>query len=144
MISLIFIIFFLIKNQNDINDNDLTLYNFKKYLNYEKLYKFETKSENEFELISSLEVDENYEPLSDIKVNAEITVHLSYLDSNGDINYFSFLEKEIEYTIPQDSRQTFGKLSLKPSFNLDFKGLLSLSVEYQLTEVYGFFKEIKQ
>lgn len=144
MISLIFIIFFSIKNQNDINDNDLTLYNFKKYLNYEKLYKFETKSENEFELISSLEVDENYEPLSDIKVNAEITVHLSYLDSNGDINYFSFLEKEIEYTIPQDSRQTFGKLSLKPSFNLDFKGLLSLSVEYQLTEVYGSFKEIKQ
>ena len=30
MISLIFIIFFSIKNQNDINDNDLTLYNFKK------------------------------------------------------------------------------------------------------------------
>ena len=46
MISLIFIIFFSIKNQNDINDNDLTLYNFKKYLNYENLYKFETKSEN--------------------------------------------------------------------------------------------------
>lgn len=122
---------------------ELTIKNYQNYLYLEYMDGINFDDSNKITINTriSLNSDYNCDESSMINIETYYQVHTYFIDNNGNEMVYSYINRQVNYTIDSSNSDCTVLLNLIPNSELSITKYLGITVDCYVAKVSGFLKE---
>lgn len=133
----------IVASGNKKDSIELTIKNYQNYLYLEYMDGINFDDSNKITINTriSLNSDYNCEESSMINIETYYQVHTYFIDNNGNEMVYSYINRQVNYTIDSSNSECTVLLNLIPNSELSITKYLGITVDCYVAKVSGFLKE---
>ena len=133
----------LVASGNKKDSIELTIKNYQNYLYLEYMDGINFDDSNKITINTriSLNSDYNCDESSMINIETYYQVHTYFIDNNGNEMVYSYINRQVNYTIDSSNSDCTVLLNLIPNSELSITKYLGITVDCYVAKVSGFLKE---
>lgn len=133
----------LVASGNKKDSIELTIKNYQNYLYLEYMDGINFNDSNKITINTriSLNSDYNCDESSMINIETYYQVHTYFIDNNGNEMVYSYINRQVNYTIDSSNSECTVLLNLIPNSELSITKYLGITVDCYVAKVSGFLKE---
>lgn len=133
----------LVASGNKKDSIELTIKNYQNYLYLEYMDGINFNDSNKITINTriSLNSDYNCDESSMINIETYYQVHTYFIDNDGNEMVYSYINRQVNYTIDSSNSDCTVLLNLIPNSELSITKYLGITVDCYVAKVSGFLKE---
>lgn len=133
----------IVASGNKKDSIELTIKNYQNYLYLEYMDGINFDDSNKITINTriSLNSDYNCDESSMINIETYYQVHTYFIDNNGNEMVYSYINRQVNYTIDSSNSDCTVLLNLIPNSELSITKYLGITVDCYVAKVSGFLKE---